>query len=770
MAIFLINARKIGSDDISWGMATLNYTDYNGVNRHIPQVNAFAVPYTVSESVGQALDSLFGAQLDIIVVETAADFTAALTILGSDEGTIYLRRGSYTLTVDPAVPDNVRLWFENGAVINASNTTVTISGPITATTSQIFSWAGSGAFDLSGSSTNPIYLEWWGAIVGTSNDCTDAINKCFAARGGHQTVELLSGDYRITSAVTVPNDRHFRMVGLGRDISRFYIDIGGAGTGFRFGTPGSWSGYNTYLYGLAFTGDAASCEYGVRMYMHSAIVDNVRFYMGASQYALATYGMEHCYFNEIHINGVSNGPAGGMIMSKDPGSLWDNTVWHLNIHAHGGGSPGAAFSLPALKITSWVTGDISGVLEAYDEPFNISGVGPLGIHDLYIEGGGTTASLTNSSQISIRDSLFNDGGLQFVLDGCSGTNIDSCLLGDTVVNANCKGIVFGSNLMWYGKKIYDYANGSVSLGLQSGTLTSGNDNTNRLYNSSFMIWNATDSKPDKYTVSGGTFVRAGTGEADTTQHNAPYCVNVTTSAAYASFSPEIDSNQLQSFLGKTITWSTWVFVAVGETLSAVYPGVTVTVPAWGALADKNIGDGVVDTNSYMWTCIQAGTTGGVAPTWPNPPTSADQVTDGSVIWGYKLESNIGYRYNTSDQGTWRLCGYTMYIPLNATAVVPEILLYRNVANFTGYIAEPSLTIGQIVTPSFSPGHNEAYTFLQIGANKISYGTAVPASGWCQQGDVVWRTDATANQSPGWICTTSGVGGAAVWKAMANVAA
>lgn len=52
------------------------------------------------------------------------------------------------------------------------------------------------------------------------------------------------------------------------------------------------------------------------------------------------------------------------------------------------------------------------------------------------------------------------------------------------------------------------------------------------------------------------------------------------------------------------------------------------------------------------------------------------------------------------------------------------------------------------------------------------GTAAPTD--AQQtyavGDRVWKTDVSAGGSPGWVCTTAGVGGVAVFKALANVAA
>jgi len=50
-------------------------------------------------------------------------------------------------------------------------------------------------------------------------------------------------------------------------------------------------------------------------------------------------------------------------------------------------------------------------------------------------------------------------------------------------------------------------------------------------------------------------------------------------------------------------------------------------------------------------------------------------------------------------------------------------------------------------------------------------TAVPGEGLWLAGEVIWKTDAAAGGSPGWVCTTGGTGGSsAVFKAMASLAA
>jgi hypothetical protein len=63
---------------------------------------------------------------------------------------------------------------------------------------------------------------------------------------------------------------------------------------------------------------------------------------------------------------------------------------------------------------------------------------------------------------------------------------------------------------------------------------------------------------------------------------------------------------------------------------------------------------------------------------------------------------------------------------------------------------------------------------KIDCPGLSYGTAAPVwDAWCP-GDVVWHSAPAASTTPGWVCVTAGqfngTSGAAVFKAMANLAA
>lgn len=80
--------------------------------------------------------------------------------IGSNNETIYLRPGSYTLTTNETVPSNITLKFTDGAVIDGAGT-LTINGPIEAGIYQIFG----SSITLAGSPLiECIYPNWFGAV------------------------------------------------------------------------------------------------------------------------------------------------------------------------------------------------------------------------------------------------------------------------------------------------------------------------------------------------------------------------------------------------------------------------------------------------------------------------------------------------------------------------------------------------------------------------------------------------------------------------------
>lgn len=56
----------------------------------------------------------------------------------------------------------------------------------------------------------------------------------------------------------------------------------------------------------------------------------------------------------------------------------------------------------------------------------------------------------------------------------------------------------------------------------------------------------------------------------------------------------------------------------------------------------------------------------------------------------------------------------------------------------------------------------------LALTRQTSGTAAPTAGYHSRGELVWRSDATASQSPGWICTAAGTPG--TWKTLPAVSA
>lgn len=240
MAIINVRDRKLGADDVAWGLGSYTYTDANGVTRTTPEINAGVIPVTADTFISQYL-------LDVIVVSNVSELTQALLTLGSSYGTIYFKRGTYVQTVPLTIPTNVRSWFENGAVLNANNVLVTIAGPIEAGPYQIFSWTGTGSFDLSGSPTARFMLDWWGAVRDTAatiatstNDNGPVWQKAVDSITGGQTLFVNKGIYQVLTPVAWQSTAVSTLIGevwegADRDSTFIYVNVGGSNDGFTVG-------------------------------------------------------------------------------------------------------------------------------------------------------------------------------------------------------------------------------------------------------------------------------------------------------------------------------------------------------------------------------------------------------------------------------------------------------------------------------------------------------------------------------------------------------
>lgn len=161
------------------------------------------------------------------------------------------------------------------------------------------------------------------------------------------------------------------------------------------------------------------------------------------------------------------------------------------------------------------------------------------------------------------------------------------------------------------------------------------------------------------------------------------------------------------------------------------------------------------------------------------------VTDASPFrWTYALAggaspNNVGYyalngwtRFfcakPMADFGSITKLGWVVQ-PINDTAPV----ISGSAQDHSVYIADVALCVSpqswnDVMAGRFSLAH-EAGIF--IGQNFHVYDSAAPtdADTYWLRGDVVWNTAPSAGGSPGWVCTTSGAGGTAVFRNMAALA-
>ncbi len=129
------------------------------------------------------------------------------------------------------------------------------------------------------------------------------------------------------------------------------------------------------------------------------------------------------------------------------------------------------------------------------------------------------------------------------------------------------------------------------------------------------------------------------------------------------------------------------------------------------------------------------------------------------------------------KGAWNYFFAPVTMQSDATRI--DIALYANhdPSNATGneYIIVDSITIVEAVTSLDYQMRGEVIDSPLITkfttGRMVDFGTAAPTDvdQTYAVGDQVWKTNAASGASPGWICTTAGVGGTAVFTAMGNLA-
>jgi hypothetical protein len=139
----------------------------------------------------------------------------AITAIGSNQTTLRLPAGSYSIDTDTTIPANITLKPERGAILSIATTkTLTINGGLEAGLYQIFSCSGTGKV-VYGTGVQEVFPEWYGAKGDNSTDDAGSINQaavsCRASSLGI-TLRFTSGSsYWVTNQLDLTGIKFIKM-------------------------------------------------------------------------------------------------------------------------------------------------------------------------------------------------------------------------------------------------------------------------------------------------------------------------------------------------------------------------------------------------------------------------------------------------------------------------------------------------------------------------------------------------------------------------------
>jgi hypothetical protein len=135
--------------------------------------------------------------------------------------------------------------------------------------------------------------------------------------------------------------------------------------------------------------------------------------------------------------------------------------------------------------------------------------------------------------------------------------------------------------------------------------------------------------------------------------------------------------------------------------------------------------------------------------------------------------------NSVNRNAWNLLKVNYTVPSDATRIDTFAYIYGGSGSSTGneFIVVDSMYLieGNGQDASVLNGYivdSELNQCANFGGRMVMRSDSAPTDPdqTFEVGDQVWKFTVAAGGSPGWVCTTGGAGGTAVFKAMANVAA
>ena len=757
----------------------------------------------------------------------------ALATIGSTPTTLVIpaEAGAVAITSNTTIPANVDLMIFQGARLDvATGVTLTINGSIEAGPYQIFSWSGSGKFDISKSPNKTCSLAWWGITWCPqggpyTGDISPALLAAIAAVNSGQTITIPAGRFRLATPTTILRSwAQFHIQGVSVWDTQIYVDVGSSNVGLTVGQVGGDSALHTQnlkIGGLSFVGPNNCCKNALRIIeTHNTALDDVNFWCGSTGYALSVEGSLFVT-GYVQIRGGTDNygsfstPHDGINIASSSTPYQSNVV-DLRVGVHQ--ATGVGVFVDGTNYHSAITRLTGSIENCGSYPLHLYNQTLVDVSNLYTEGNNALNMLVDKcNTVQFNTLLSNSAGFGLSLVNSHNVLLNNCELTGLNINAGCRGVIVRGTSVDATQVIdnapdTDWSGQSSQTAYDHGSQKS-KDKVNLWYNTSFNRWQS--DQPDGGWGTGNTaWTKSGIGisSPNDIHHLSPYCAKAATNGGPGAWTINLDAAQLSRVRGQVITHSLWEYFPTGQTLddgvsaSYVRPftwSIANTVPAWASGSYK-VNDAVVPTaawlaahtsytnngvNGNMWVCTVAGTTGVTEPTWGTGLVDAGTnavVTDGGVTWVVKpLNVDIwhGNPYRATMQGTWHQDALHIFVPNTATAVTFTYSLARQPsgAEVTCYIAEPTLMVSNQTPTALVESVSEFQGYIQIGANRDYRGQAyIPTSSssplyqcYALRGDVAWGLPSAGNTSPGWVCITSGnnngSGTASVWKAMGNLA-
>ena len=145
-----------------------------------------------------------------------ATLTAALTAYGSGPGTFTIAC-ALPATANAILDATTTLRFEQAGYLycNTNGVTLTINGPIDAPLRRIFSLTNGCTVTPSANATFVLYPQWWGILGDGITNNTTALQLILTALPTGSVLHFPCGDYRILTALTIPDTNRLRFTGNG---------------------------------------------------------------------------------------------------------------------------------------------------------------------------------------------------------------------------------------------------------------------------------------------------------------------------------------------------------------------------------------------------------------------------------------------------------------------------------------------------------------------------------------------------------------------------